>query len=279
MNPILAKRIREKIKEHPLSRERKVCKTAERIIAREFLARSCSGRLARVVGIWFPIGEHSFTSGNLIPTFFAQSYNMGDPDRPIQTETYSLITKSLSHPIRRKILRILSEEKKKYFVELRDSLGIDGGHLTYHLNELGELLAKTEDGAYQLSGLGRTSVSLMRDIEETSKKSHVAEEEVRREPRFRYTPFEQKVLGGSFNIGPDGWYPPQPERKYWVVIDAFFAVVGLHLAIDYYGRVPSIFAIGVIGFVLGSLGAVNSYLRWRGQPGLLERAKGFLFRH
>ncbi len=202
---------------------------------------------------------------------------MSDSDRPIEAETYGLISKSLSHPIRRKILRILSEEKKKHFVELRDSLGIDGGHLTYHLNELGELLAKTEDGAYQLSSLGRVSVSLMRDIEESSKKPTVSEE-AKRESSFRYTPFEQKALEGSFNVGPGGWYPPQPERKYWALIDGFFAVISLKSAIDYYGRIPHIFAMAVICFIVFSLGAMNEYLRWRGRPGLLERAKGIFTR-
>ncbi len=203
---------------------------------------------------------------------------MGDSGRPIERETYDLISKSLSHPIRRKILRVLSEEKKKRFTELRDSLGIDGGHLTYHLNELGELLAKTEDGAYELSNLGRTSVSLMSDIEESSRKSIATEEEVKREPSFRYTPFEQKVLEGSFNARLEPWYPPQPERKYWAALDVFLALIGLRLAIDYYGRITHIFAIGLIGFILYSLHAVNHYLKWRGRPGLVERAKGFLSR-
>jgi len=195
---------------------------------------------------------------------------MGDSDRPIERETYGLISKSLSHPIRRKILRILSEEKERHFVELKDSLGIDGGHLTYHLNELGELLAKAEDGAYQLSSLGKVSVSLMMDIEESSSKSIVAEEEAKRESSFRYTPFEQKVLEGSFNVGPGGWYPPQPERKYWVLIDGFLAILALKSAIDYYGRVLHIFGLAVLFFVVLSLGAVNHYLRWRGRPGLLD---------
>lgn len=87
---------------------------------------------------------------------------------PIDRETYDLISKSLSHPIRRKVLRLLTDGRNITFTRLRDSLGIDGSHLSYHLNQMGELLKKTEDGSYELSSLGIVAISLMRDVEELS---------------------------------------------------------------------------------------------------------------
>lgn len=87
---------------------------------------------------------------------------------PIDRETYDLISKSLSHPIRRKVLRLLTDGRNLTFTRLRDLLGIDGSHLSYHLNQMAELLKKTEDGSYELSSLGIVAVSLMRDVEELS---------------------------------------------------------------------------------------------------------------
>jgi len=89
-------------------------------------------------------------------------------EEPIDRETYDLISKSLSHPIRRKILRLLSQKGEMHFSDLRDSMVIDGSHLSYHLGQLGELVTKSEDGSYGLSGLGAIAVQLMRDVEESS---------------------------------------------------------------------------------------------------------------
>jgi DNA-binding transcriptional ArsR family regulator len=95
---------------------------------------------------------------------------MSGAEEPIDRETYDLISKSLSHPIRRKILRLLNQKGRMAFSQLRDSLGIDGSHLSYHIGQMGELLKKAEDGSYELSNLGIVAVSLMRDVEELSTK-------------------------------------------------------------------------------------------------------------
>lgn len=95
---------------------------------------------------------------------------MPGAEEPVDRETYDLISKSLSHPIRRKMLRLLNQKGRMAFSELRDSLGIDGSHLSYHIGQMGELLKKAEDGSYELSKLGIVAVSLMRDVEELSTK-------------------------------------------------------------------------------------------------------------
>ena len=87
---------------------------------------------------------------------------MSDPEE----EIYSIIFKTLKHPARRKILRMLAE-KPKNFTRILEELGVSSSHLTYHIENLGELLTKRDDGKYVLSSFGRAAVATMRDVEET----------------------------------------------------------------------------------------------------------------
>lgn len=82
-----------------------------------------------------------------------------------EEEIYSIMFSSLKHPVRRKILRMLSEESMT-FSQLLEALGVSSSHLTYHLESLGELLSKTEDGSYKLSSFGQASVATMKGVEE-----------------------------------------------------------------------------------------------------------------
>ncbi|MBT8171841.1 winged helix-turn-helix domain-containing protein, partial [Candidatus Bathyarchaeota archaeon] len=80
-------------------------------------------------------------------------------------ETYSIMFSSLKHPARRKILRMLAE-KPKNFSRILDELGISSSHLTYHLENLGELVTKMADGKYRLSTFGKAAVLTMKGVEE-----------------------------------------------------------------------------------------------------------------
>jgi hypothetical protein len=51
-------------------------------------------------------------------------------------------------------------------MELTALLGLSSSHLTYHLENLGELVAKTPDGKYCLSSFGKATVSAMKGVEE-----------------------------------------------------------------------------------------------------------------
>jgi len=90
-----------------------------------------------------------------------------------EEDSYSMIFTSLKHPIRRKILRVLSCEPQT-FSDLQKQFKIESSHLTYHIDGLGNLVYKTEDGKYALSSLGEAAVSMMRNVEEPPTNSHFA---------------------------------------------------------------------------------------------------------
>lgn len=82
--------------------------------------------------------------------------------------TYSTIFTSLKHPIRRKILRMLHESPKS-FSEMQETFRIESSHLTYHLENLKELIYKTDNGRYKLSTFGEAAVTTMSMVEEAPK--------------------------------------------------------------------------------------------------------------
>jgi DNA-binding transcriptional ArsR family regulator len=82
-----------------------------------------------------------------------------------EEETYSIMFSSLKHPARRKILRMLSE-RTMTFSNMLEELAIPSSHLTYHLENLGELVIKDDKGKYKLSSFGKASVSMMKSAEE-----------------------------------------------------------------------------------------------------------------
>ncbi|MBD3172024.1 helix-turn-helix domain-containing protein [Candidatus Bathyarchaeota archaeon] len=61
--------------------------------------------------------------------------------------------KALDHPIRREIIQFLASEPQTYS-RLLEKLGIESGHLTYHLRTLEELVEKDIEGKYQLNREG-----------------------------------------------------------------------------------------------------------------------------
>jgi DNA-binding transcriptional ArsR family regulator len=82
-----------------------------------------------------------------------------------EEEIYSIMFSSLKHPARRKILRMLSD-RSMTFSQLLEELGVSSSHLTYHLENLGELVTKAENGEYKLSTFGTASVETMKIVEE-----------------------------------------------------------------------------------------------------------------
>jgi DNA-binding transcriptional ArsR family regulator len=82
-----------------------------------------------------------------------------------EEEIYSIMFASLKHPVRRKILRMLAD-KPLTFTEMVAALEVSTPNLTYHLESLGELVYKMDNGQYKLSSFGVTTVSAMKGVEE-----------------------------------------------------------------------------------------------------------------
>jgi len=109
-----------------------------------------------------------------------------------EEETYSTIFTSLKHPVRRKILRMLSE-KPRNFSEILEALGISSSHLTYHLENLGELVSKTENGKYKLSTFGEAAVGTMSKVEGAPK---ITEPKLLSSLSIRWKPFFVVLMAG-----------------------------------------------------------------------------------
>ncbi|MCX6654979.1 MAG: helix-turn-helix domain-containing protein [Candidatus Bathyarchaeota archaeon] len=90
------------------------------------------------------------------------SKNKSTTDYAMSTEedTYNIIFKAMQHPIRRRILRTLSEAPSTY-TEIQRTLNIDNGLLNYHLDNMRDLLTKNEEEKYTLSEFGRATVNLV----------------------------------------------------------------------------------------------------------------------
>jgi hypothetical protein len=72
------------------------------------------------------------------------------------------------------------------FSQMVDELGIPGSHLTYHLENLGEFINKTDDGRYKLSSVGESAVSIMKGAEEVPSATQTK--------KFSALPFKWKSL-------------------------------------------------------------------------------------
>lgn len=69
---------------------------------------------------------------------------------------------SLSHEIRQSILVMLSGEPRTY-TYLLDELGVESGHLAYHLRQMGGVVEKDGDGLYHLTDLGVEAYLFLKD--------------------------------------------------------------------------------------------------------------------
>jgi DNA-binding transcriptional ArsR family regulator len=85
-----------------------------------------------------------------------------------EDDTYNIIFKAMQHPIRRRILRTLSDTPSTY-TEIQKTLNIDNGLLNYHLESMKDLITKNEDEKYTLSEFGKATVNLVRGVEEPAK--------------------------------------------------------------------------------------------------------------
>lgn len=83
----------------------------------------------------------------------------------VDQENVSKILSVLSHPLRREILRRLSESGEHSFTDLMNFLNIDTGKLSFHIRSLAGLIEQTSTGKYVLTKSGENAVRLVKDLE------------------------------------------------------------------------------------------------------------------
>ena len=83
----------------------------------------------------------------------------------IDEDSVSKILSVLSHPLRRKILQLLSEKTECTFTDLLNALEIDTGKLSFHLRTLSPFVEQTPKGKYKLNKTGENAVRAIRGIE------------------------------------------------------------------------------------------------------------------
>lgn len=71
----------------------------------------------------------------------------------------------LSHKIRRKIIRLIGENRGITYSELLERLNIDTGTLNYHLSKMKNFIVK-DDGGYFLNPNGLTAYRILKYVED-----------------------------------------------------------------------------------------------------------------
>ncbi len=74
-----------------------------------------------------------------------------------------VILQALAHPVRRRVIELLAENKGLSYSELMRLVGVeDSGTFGFHLRRLRGLVRKNERGDYELTGLGLRAYKLLR---------------------------------------------------------------------------------------------------------------------
>ena len=90
------------------------------------------------------------------------------PQKEISDEIY----KALSHPIRRKILRLIKDNGTISFSDLINEVQLEVGTFYYHLDAIKPLINQNSERLYQLSSLGYDVFEIMQQIERQTAQKH-----------------------------------------------------------------------------------------------------------
>lgn len=90
------------------------------------------------------------------------------PQEKISDEVY----KALSHPIRRKILRLIKDHGTISFSDLINKVQLEVGTFYYHLDAIKPFINQTSERLYQLSSLGHDVLKIMQQIDRHTIQKH-----------------------------------------------------------------------------------------------------------
>ena len=83
----------------------------------------------------------------------------------VDQENVTKILSVLSHPLRRQILRYVSEKQECSFTDIMNALEVDTGKLSFHIRSMEAFLEQTPSNKYKLSTVGENALVLIRDLE------------------------------------------------------------------------------------------------------------------
>ncbi len=86
------------------------------------------------------------------------------------------LLKSISHPIRARVIELLSENVELPYSEILNNLRIDSGQLNFHLRNMGGLITKEENGNYLLTSDGKIASILLKKLHRLSQSGEEAVE-------------------------------------------------------------------------------------------------------
>jgi uncharacterized RDD family membrane protein YckC len=84
---------------------------------------------------------------------------------PRQVTPLDEFFETLNHPLRRRIILLLSEHIELSYSKMLNELGVDQGQFNFHLRKLKDLVTVTKDGTYLLSPRGRLAYNIIMDAE------------------------------------------------------------------------------------------------------------------
>jgi uncharacterized RDD family membrane protein YckC len=85
------------------------------------------------------------------------------------------LLKAISHPIRARVIELLSENIELPYSEILRVLKIDSGQLNFHLRNMGRLITKGENGNYLLTREGKTASILLKELRRLSSSEQAVE--------------------------------------------------------------------------------------------------------
>jgi len=156
-------------------------------------------------------------------------------------DNVSKILSTISHPLRREILRFINEKDECSFTELLTMLEVDTGKLSFHLRTLSPFLEQTSSGKYKLSKTGENAFHVIQDIEHWAEGANVAS----RTAQLSYASFVQRseayVVDGLLMLG---------VTLIFAISEIFPSLIGF----------PTPFNLGIVPFVALGLLFVYSTL-------------------
>lgn len=90
----------------------------------------------------------------------------------IEKEEKESLYEAINHTVRRRIIKHIHENVEVSYSDILRFLGVETGHLNFHLRKLRELIAKTENDTYVLTPRGKAVCEIIMLAERTGQNSN-----------------------------------------------------------------------------------------------------------